>query len=228
MFNINSSLVGELRDKQYRDAYVASQIRMSLPIQIRELRKSRDMTQPQLATLSGMTQPRISEIERPGERRLNIETLLRIASAFDVALQIRFVPFEELMDWSEGVDLDHFSVIPFIEELRLAEETAQMQEAYEDAFVAQLGVPIGSGANVYSPDVFVQHSRRREQHNGERSIQRQMDLYVENQPVLLSASEGKKNETLSSVTGPSDRVRGNQRSEPAWTGLLPVVSSNAR
>ena len=48
-----------------------------------------------------MTQPRISELETPGERKLTIETLLRLASAFDVALQVRFVPYSELVDWTE-------------------------------------------------------------------------------------------------------------------------------
>ncbi len=35
------------------------------------LRESREWTQPELAEAAGMSQPRISEIERPGERKLN-------------------------------------------------------------------------------------------------------------------------------------------------------------
>lgn len=121
MMNINSSLVGELREKEYRDAYVESQIRMTLPLQIRELRKRREWTQPELAERAGMGQPRISELEKPGERRLTVETLLRLASAFDVGLQVRFVPFGELIDWGEGIDIDNFNVQPFQEELDEAE-----------------------------------------------------------------------------------------------------------
>jgi transcriptional regulator with XRE-family HTH domain len=124
MMNINSSLVAELREKEYRDAYVGSQIRMSLPLQIRELRKRREWTQPELAERAGMGQPRISELEKPGERRLTIETLLRLASAFDVGLQVRFVPFGELIDWSEGVDIDGFDVQPFESELAETEMQA--------------------------------------------------------------------------------------------------------
>jgi transcriptional regulator with XRE-family HTH domain len=127
--NINSSLIAELKDKQYRDAYVASQIRISLPLQTRALRKSRTWTQPELAEHAGMAQPRISEIEKPGERRLNIETLLRLASAFDVALQVRFVPFSEFIDFSEDLDLDTFAIEPFTEELKREEaaETVAMR-----------------------------------------------------------------------------------------------------
>ena len=126
MMNINSSLVGELREKEYRDAYVESQIRMTLPLQVRELRKRREWTQPELAERAGMGQPRISELEKPGERRLTIETLLRLASAFDVALQVRFVPYGDLIDWSEGVEIDNFDVRPFEVEIAEAERAAVM------------------------------------------------------------------------------------------------------
>jgi transcriptional regulator with XRE-family HTH domain len=132
--NINSSLITELKDKQYRDAYVASQIRISLPLQTRALRKSREWTQPELAEHAGMAQPRISEIEKPGERRLNIETLLRLASAFDVALQVRFVPFSQLIDFSEDLDLDTFAIEPFTEELK-KEEAAQEEAAQKVAIM---------------------------------------------------------------------------------------------
>jgi transcriptional regulator with XRE-family HTH domain len=91
-------------------------------MQLRALRTSRDWTQPRLAKESGMAQPRISELETPGERKPNIDTLLRIASAFDVALQVRFVPFSEIIDWSEGLDLDAFAVEPFERELESAEK----------------------------------------------------------------------------------------------------------
>jgi transcriptional regulator with XRE-family HTH domain len=121
MLNISSSLVAELREKEYRDAYVESQIRMTLPLQIRELRKRREWTQPELAQRAGMGQPRISELEKPGERRLTIETLLRLASDFDVGLQVKFVPFEELIDCGEKLDIDQFNVLPFEKELKEAE-----------------------------------------------------------------------------------------------------------
>lgn len=125
--NTKSSLVRELKDKEYRDSYVASQIRIGLPMQCRALRESREWTQPRLAQLSGMSQPRISEIERPGERRLNIETLLRLASAFDVALQVRFVPFSRLVDDDEDIDLNRFYVKPFDEDLASIERIEEQR-----------------------------------------------------------------------------------------------------
>jgi transcriptional regulator with XRE-family HTH domain len=117
MLNINSSLMGELADKVYRDAYVGSQIRMNIPFQIRGLRDSFGWTQSKLAEEARMAQPRISELETPGERRLTIETLLRLASAFDVALQVRFLPFSELIEWSEDLDLNNLAIKRFAEEV---------------------------------------------------------------------------------------------------------------
>ena len=121
MLNIDSSLIAEMREKPYRDAYVASQIRMTVPLQIRELRKNKGFTQPELAERAGMGQPRISELEKPGERRLTIETLLRIASALDIGLQVRFLPYGELIDWSEGLDIENFNLPTFDEELAEAQ-----------------------------------------------------------------------------------------------------------
>ena len=118
--NIYSSLVKELRDKSYRDAYVASQIRIGLPYQVRALRQSRDWTQGELAVRAGMAQPRVAEIEKPGKRSLNIETLLRLASAFDVGLEVRFVPITRVIDHSESFDPDHLSIQTFDEEIAVA------------------------------------------------------------------------------------------------------------
>jgi transcriptional regulator with XRE-family HTH domain len=121
VLNINSSLVNELRQKEYRDAYVASQIRIGLPFQIRALRNKRGWSQEEFAGCVGMSQPRVSEMERPGARRLNIETLLRVATAFDVGLQIRFVPFSELVAWAENFNPDDFAIPTFEEELTAQE-----------------------------------------------------------------------------------------------------------
>src|SRR5260370_21372211 len=119
--NLNSPLVSELSTKECREAYVAAQINIGIPFQIRALRKSRGWNQEVLAEHAKMAQPRISEIERPGERRPNIETLLRIAAAFDVGLQVRFLPFTELIEWSESFDPENFEVRTFDDELNAAQ-----------------------------------------------------------------------------------------------------------
>jgi transcriptional regulator with XRE-family HTH domain len=127
--NTKSSLAEQLRDKNYRDAFMASQIRIGLPMQCRALRESREMTQPQLAELIGWSQPRISELERPGVRKPNIETLLRFASAFDVALQVRFVPFSQFVDDDDSIDFDEFHVAPFPEDMAMLERREEKMKS---------------------------------------------------------------------------------------------------
>jgi len=109
--------IARLKNKEYRDAFVGSQISVGLPFQIRALREERGWKQSRLALEAGMLQPRISAMEKPGEAKFNLETLRRIASAFDVALVVRFVPFSELIDWSNKFNPDHFHVPNFAEEL---------------------------------------------------------------------------------------------------------------
>jgi transcriptional regulator with XRE-family HTH domain len=136
--NIKSSLTAELRDKSYRDAYVASQIRIGLPYQARALRVARDLTQGQLADLAEMAQPRIAEIEKPGKRSLNLETLLRLASAFDVGLEVRFVPFGDIVRHEETFDPDTFDVPSFDDELLHEKEAAEVAKAREESLKAML------------------------------------------------------------------------------------------
>ncbi len=115
--SISSNLVHELREKEYRDGYVAAQVAFGLPNQIRKLRTERNMTQGDLARLADMAQPRICELENHGDRRVNLETLLRLAAAFDVALEVKFVPFGEFIEHSESFDPESFSVVSFDDEV---------------------------------------------------------------------------------------------------------------
>jgi len=71
------------------------------------------MKQADLAQKTGMLQPRISAMESPGGAKFTLETLRRVASAFDVALVVRFAPFSELLRWSERFEPDEFAVPSF-------------------------------------------------------------------------------------------------------------------
>jgi transcriptional regulator with XRE-family HTH domain len=140
--NTSSPLIAEMKDKKYRDGYIAAQIALGLPSKIRALRVERKWTQGELARLAKMAQPRISEIETPGERKLNLDTLQRIASAFDIGLEVNFVPFGELIEHSEGFDPDSFSVKSFDVELTeslKAEETNRKVAKWTSSFQIVLG-----------------------------------------------------------------------------------------
>lgn len=109
-------LMAKLRDKEYRDGYVAAQISIGLPFQIRALHKGRPWVQSELVKRAG----------RAGAP-LSLGTLKRIAATFDVGLEVRFVPFSELIRNAEGFEPDSFSIKNFEEEIeglsRLAEFT---------------------------------------------------------------------------------------------------------
>lgn len=108
--------IARLRNKKYRDAFVASQISVGLPFQIRALREQRGWKQSRLASETGMLQPRISAMESPGGTKYNLETLRRLASALDVALVVRFASLGELVDWSERFNPDTFTVPSFADD----------------------------------------------------------------------------------------------------------------
>lgn len=113
---MNSNISQKLSDPEYRKAFVASQINIGIPFQLRALLKSRGKTQEWLAEKAGMLQPRISGLLTPGKTRPNIETLRRLAEAFDCGLVVRFAPFSELARLSENFDPESFNVPTFVED----------------------------------------------------------------------------------------------------------------
>lgn len=88
------------KSKAHRDAFVSAHIKEGLSFQIRALRKQRKWNQKKLGELAGFNQSKISDFENPNYLSdLNLDTVKRLASAFDVALVIRFVSFGEQISW---------------------------------------------------------------------------------------------------------------------------------
>lgn len=90
---MNGTLLSKLRDKKYRDAYVAAHISTGIPHQIKAMRQERRWTQRKLGQIANKPQNVISRLEDPSYGGLTLATLLELASAFDVALFVKFVPF---------------------------------------------------------------------------------------------------------------------------------------
>lgn len=104
-------------DKDYRRAFVASNISTTIAAQIETMRIDRGWTQTRLAKISGMKQSRISALEDPSNGLPTITTLLKIANAYDVGLIVQFVPFSRIAGWATGSSGDTFSVPSFREDL---------------------------------------------------------------------------------------------------------------
>ncbi len=91
-------LIEKLRNKEYRDSYVENAITVGLPFQIRALREDRGWTQEQLADRMDKTQTLVSRLENGSYGRFSLTTLRELASAFDVALLVKFVPFSKFIE----------------------------------------------------------------------------------------------------------------------------------
>lgn len=86
----------EFDSKEYRDEFVAANIRNGIAFQIRAMRQKANLSQSELAQRAGKTQNVISRLEDPDYGRFTLNTLLDLAKAFDVALVVRFASFSEL------------------------------------------------------------------------------------------------------------------------------------
>ncbi|MDQ1470820.1 MAG: hypothetical protein QOJ99_2300 [Bryobacterales bacterium] len=128
-----------MKEKAYRHGLVNAQIEIDLPFQIKALRKQRGWTQPELARRTEMKQPRISAMEKSGGANFSLETLKRLAEAFDVALVVRFAPFSDLLTWSDSFRPDEFEIPSFEDEMLQAEQTQQKARATK----ANTAVPLG-------------------------------------------------------------------------------------
>lgn len=111
-----SGLWNKLRDKAYRKGYAESYVSMLVPFQIRALRKAREWTLTDLAERSSVSQEQLECLEEAGYDPQNLDTLYKIAGAFDVGVSVEFVPFSELVSREETFQPDTFNVVSFDED----------------------------------------------------------------------------------------------------------------
>jgi len=103
----------ELKDKEFRDIFVREFIQGGLPFQIRILREDRGLTQRELGEKVGMRQSAISRVEDPDYGALSLKTLLRLASAFDVGLLVRFAAYGKIIETMEDLSPEALAVPSF-------------------------------------------------------------------------------------------------------------------
>lgn len=106
----------KLKNKEYRDSFVSSHVSNTIASQIVTLRTKRGWTQTRLAKEAKTHQSRISSLEDPNYENVEVGTLKKLASAFDVALIVRFAPFSELALWDARLSPSAFSVARFDED----------------------------------------------------------------------------------------------------------------
>lgn len=111
------------RSKQYREEFVAAQVKREIPFQIRTLMQQQGLSQEELAERAKLTQGVVSRAANPNYGNLTLNTLIRLAAGFDMAFVGRFVPFSELaklfIDLSEeSIRVENFNE----EDKRLVED----------------------------------------------------------------------------------------------------------
>ncbi|MBU1690510.1 MAG: helix-turn-helix domain-containing protein [Gammaproteobacteria bacterium] len=84
------------RNQEYRHSYMEAAIEQGVAWQIKINREKRNLSQGELANMIGSQQSAISRVEDTSYGRHRLETLTKIANAFDCALQVRFIPYSKL------------------------------------------------------------------------------------------------------------------------------------
>ncbi|HEY4899086.1 MAG TPA: helix-turn-helix transcriptional regulator [Terriglobales bacterium] len=104
------------KSKKYREEYALSLLKKMVPFQIRTIRKKQELSQPELAEKSHLTQGVISRAENLDYGNLTLNTIGRIAGGFDLAFIGRFVPFSELARFAREMSESEFAAIPTFEQ----------------------------------------------------------------------------------------------------------------
>lgn len=133
------NLIGRLKNKEYRDAFVSEHIDTGIPFQIKALRNQRHWTQHDLAKITGMKQTRISVLEDPNYSRFSLTTLKKVASAFDVGLIVRFVSVSELVEWEINLSPNSLKAFSFDQDPYFK---ADLQKSSTDTFCDEQSSPI--------------------------------------------------------------------------------------
>jgi transcriptional regulator with XRE-family HTH domain len=113
MSELSGNLREEFHDKEYRHAYADESLNTYIATQIKVLREQEELTQKQLADLTGMAQPRIAVLEDINYSSWSINTLRRIAEAFDLRLSVKFETFSSLIPEIETFSRESLARAPF-------------------------------------------------------------------------------------------------------------------
>jgi transcriptional regulator with XRE-family HTH domain len=97
MNEFRGNLRHEFQDRDYRHAYAEESLNTYIATQIKVLREQRNLTQAELAGLTGMKQPRIAVMEDINYSSWSIKTLRRLAEALDLRLSVKFETFSSLI-----------------------------------------------------------------------------------------------------------------------------------
>lgn len=114
--DVRQQFIDNRDDKSYRHAYSDESLNLSIATQIKVLREQRQLRQKDLALLAGMKQSMISRYEDVNYSSWSINTLKKLAEAFDVVLDVRFRSFNDLVTITEGFSRETLQVPSFCDD----------------------------------------------------------------------------------------------------------------
>jgi hypothetical protein len=124
LFKIGKALMKKLQRPAYRQAYLSEHVRRGIAYQIRALRDQRGWNQGAFSKHLSKPQSVVCRLEDPSYGKVTIQTLLEIASVFDVALQVRFVPFSVFLQSTRDVSASSMEVAKFQDDVGLKPSTS--------------------------------------------------------------------------------------------------------
>ncbi len=113
MTTISPKRLDKLSSKDYRHSYLKEMTTGWIVHQIRELRNERCWSQSRLGDEASKPQSAIARIEDPDYGKWSVSTLLEIAEAFDVALQVRFVDWPSFLSSTDDSSPERMRVPSF-------------------------------------------------------------------------------------------------------------------
>jgi transcriptional regulator with XRE-family HTH domain len=140
-------LLNSLKDREFRAAFNLENVYTTICFQLRALREQREMSQGVFGkqVKPKMAQERISILEDPNaDSKPTLNTLLRLADAADVGLDVRFVPFSTVLSRSVHTDMSELEVDSFDDEFPALEQQIAFEAALESLEGSAIGVTLAS------------------------------------------------------------------------------------
>ena len=150
MSSVKSQLLDSFKtSKEYRHAFVEEKVRTQLAVQIKTIREQQEISRPTFAALMHKANSWVFRLEDPNQPPPTISTLLQVAEAFDVDLDISFKRFSDLLHSIERMTPESFEVPSFEEELKdRSFDRSPNNEELHEALTELRG---GTGSAGYTP-----------------------------------------------------------------------------
>jgi transcriptional regulator with XRE-family HTH domain len=129
--NVRKRLWEKLQRRAYRQAYLAEHVRRGIAYQIRALRDQRGWKQGEFSKRLDKPQSVVCRLEDPNYGKVTVQTLLEVANVFDVALEVRFVPYSSFVLNTRDVSSSAMHVPSFDDEPSPGRQSRRKNKSHE-------------------------------------------------------------------------------------------------